>query len=323
VIAGRRSTETFTVWRVAQGLLFVLLVSSAAFVLTRLAPGDDVDAIGANRAVVTAERHRLGLDQPLIVQYGDWLSRLFRLDLGTSLKYQRPVATLVATRAVNTIVLGGLALALATVIGVGAGTLTGARRGGAAASSGVAAASVVLLSLPPLVTSYGLLLIAAVTGWLPVGGFPLGAGSSLARLLDAPRYLVLPALAIVLPLAASLERLQSAAVREALAQPSIRAARARGLGEDRLLWKHAFRLSLAPLLSVYGMIAAAVLSGSFAVEVVMAWPGLGALMYEALTARDLYLVAGCALVVSTLLAISILLADVALRIVDPRREPQA
>ena len=155
-------------------------------------------------------------------------------------------------------------------------------------------------------TSYGLLLLAAVTGWLPVGGFPIGTGSSLVRLLHAPQYLVLPVLALVLPLAASLERLQAASVRDALAQPSIRAARARGLGEDRLLWKHAFRLSLAPLLSVYGVIGAAVLSGSFAVEVVMSWPGLGALMYEALTARDLYLVAGCALAVATLLAVSVL-----------------
>jgi len=311
------------VWRVAQGLLFVLLVSSAAFVLTRLAPGDDLDAIGANPEVVAAERHRLGLDRPLAVQYRDWLWRVARLDLGTSLKYQRPVAALVARRAVNTLLLGGLALVLATLIGVGIGTLTGARRGGRAASSGVAAASIVLLSLPPLVTSYGLLLIAAVTGWLPVGGFPIGTGSSLTVLLDAPLYLVLPVLAIVLPLAASLERLQAAAVRDVLGQPWIRAARARGLGEERLLWKHAFRPSLTPLLSVYGVVAAAVLSGSFAVEVVMSWPGLGALMYEALTARDLYLVAGCALAVSTLLAISVFVADVALRIADPRREPRS
>jgi len=321
VIRRPRSTETSGVWRAAQGLLFVLLVSSAAFVLTRLAPGDEFDAIGANHASADAERHRLGLDRPLAVQYGDWLWRAVRLDLGTSVKYQRPVAPLVGSRAVNTLILGGIALALATVLGVGIGTLSGARRGGAAAASGVAAASIVLLSWPPLLTSYGLLLLAAVTGWLPVGGFPSGSGSSLVRILHAPQYLVLPVLALVLPLAASLERLQAASMRDALAQPSIRAARARGLGEDRLLWKHAFRLSLAPLLSVYGVIGAAVLSGSFAVEVVMSWPGLGALMYEALTARDLYLVAGCAVAVATLLAVSVLAADLALRLVDPRREP--
>ena len=321
VIPTSQSTEMSAVWRIAQGLLFVLVVSSAAFVLTRLAPGDDFDAIGANRSVVAAQRQRLGLDRPLAVQYGSWLWRVAHLDLGTSLKYQRPVATLVAARAINTMILGGLALVVATALGLGIGTLTGARRGGSAASSGVGAVSILLLSLPPLVTSYGLLLMAAVTGWLPVGGFPIGAGSSLRLLLGAPQYLVLPVLALVVPLAASLERLQSAAVRDALGQPSIRAARARGLGTDRLLWKHAFRLSLAPLLSIYGMIAAAVLSGSFAVEVVMSWPGLGALMHEALTARDLYLVAGCALAVSTLLALCVLLADIALRVADPRREP--
>jgi peptide/nickel transport system permease protein len=318
-----RSAETPTVLRVVQGLLFVLAVSSAAFVLTRLSPGDPPGAIGANRVVVAAERHRLGLDRPLAAQYAEWLSRLAHLDLGTSAKYGRPVATLIAARAINTGLLGGLALAVATALGVSLGTLSGARRGGAAIGTGVAAASVVLISLPPLVTSYALLVVAAATGWLPVGGFPLGSGSSLALLISAPRYLLLPTMALALPLAASMERLQAAAMREAMRQPSIRAARARGVGERRLLWKHGLRLSLAPILSVYGVIAATVLGGSFAVEVVMAWPGLGALMYEALVARDLYLVAGCALTVSALLAVTVGLADLALTLADPRRETRS
>ena len=158
----------------------------------------------------------------------------------------------------------------------------------------------------------------------PRRGIPSRLQTSLALLISAPRYLLLPTMALALPLAASMERLQAAAVREAMRQPSeYRAARARGLGEGRLLWKHGLRLSLAPILSVYGVIAATVLSGSFAVEVVMAWPGLGALMYEALVARDLYLVAGCALTVSALLAVSVGLADLALTLADPRRETRS
>jgi hypothetical protein len=105
---------------------------------------------------------------------------------------------------------------------------------------------------------------------------------------------VLPAVALALPVAASLERLQSAAFREALADPSVAAARARGIPRGRLLWRHAWRLSLKPVLAIYGIIVGSVLSGSFAVEIVTSWPGLGALTFEALRARDLYLVAGCA-----------------------------
>ena len=215
-------------------------------------------------------------------------------------------------------ILGGCALVLATAIAMIVGTLVGAGRGGWLVSI-ARSLSVVLLSIPPLVTSFSLLLVAAVTGWLPVGGFPLGSRSGVGSLLHDGRYLILPTLALALPLAASLERLQAGAIREALAQPSLLGARARGIGPDRLLWRHAFRLSLGSVLSIYGLVVATALSGSFAVEVVMSWPGLGALMYEALVARDLFLVAGCAVAVSTFLAFGVFVSDLALVAADPRR----
>jgi peptide/nickel transport system permease protein len=121
-------------------------------------------------------------------------------------------------------------------------------------------------------------------------------------------------------MAASLERLQSQAIREALADPCILAALARGVPEQRVIWRHALRLSLKPVLALYGITIGAVLSGSFAVEVVMSWQGLGDLMYEALKGRDLYLVAGCAAAGSASLAAGILLSDLALAAVDPRVE---
>lgn len=307
--------------RAVQAVLFVLIVSSVALLLTRLAPGDHLSELGADPAILAAERHRLGLDRPLAVQYLSWLGRAARLDFGSSLKYQRPVSTLVVERAANTILLGGCALVLATALALLVGTLAGAGRGGLAVSA-ARGLSVVLLSVPPLVTSFALLLAAAVTGWLPVGGFPLESRSSFAALAYNTRYLILPTLALALPLAASLERMQAGAIREALSQPSLLGAKARGLGQNRLLWRHAFRLALGSVLSVYGLVFASVLSGSFAVEVVMSWPGLGALTYEALVARDVFLVAGCAVAASTFLACGVFASDLALALADPRRRGQ-
>jgi peptide/nickel transport system permease protein len=121
-----------------------------------------------------------------------------------------------------------------------------------------------------------------------------------------------------LPIAAVLERLQSRALADALADPSIIAAQARGLSRTRIVWRHGFRLSLKPVLAVYGIITGAVISGSFVVEYVMTWPGLGRLMYDALVYRDANLVAGCAATGAAFLACGILLSDVALAAADPR-----
>ena len=250
------------------------------------------------------------------MRYGDWLSRAVRLDLGESVKYGRPVRQLVAERAWKTALLGATALLLATLVGVPAGIITGSRRNLATALA--RALSLIFVSVPPLVTSFALLLLAARTGWFPVGGFAAGGDSTSAW--TTLTYLVLPATALALPIAASLERLQSQAMHEALADPSVRAALARGCSFRRVVWRHALKLSLKPVLAIYGVIVGSVLSGSFAVEIVTSWPGLGALMYEGLISRDLYLVAGCAAAGSIFLALGILLSDIALALVDPRVE---
>lgn len=293
--------------------LLVLFVSSAAFLLVRLAPGDHLAGFELSAEAAAAERERLGLARPFAVQYGAWLGRALRFDFGESLKYRRPVQDLIGERAGNTALLGLTALLIATLLGIPAGILSGSSHGpGAWLASGL---SIVFLSLPPLVTSLFLLLIASTTRWFPVGGLGALPAQDFA---DALRYLLLPSLALALPMAAALERLQSRAIREALAEPSVRAARARGCSNARVTWRHAFRLSLKPVLALYGVFVGTVLSGSFAVEIVMAWPGLGALMYEGLIARDLYLVAGCAAAGTVLLGAGILASDVALVMADPR-----
>jgi ABC-type dipeptide/oligopeptide/nickel transport system permease component len=132
------------------------------------------------------------------------------------------------------------------------------------------------------------------------------------------RHLVVPTIALALPVAATLERLQSASMAEALARPSLLAAQARGLPNRRVIWHHGWRQSLGPVLALYGVIVGSLFSGSFAVEIVTSWPGLGALMVEALRARDTNLVAGCAAAGASFLAAGVLASDILHALVDPR-----
>jgi peptide/nickel transport system permease protein len=310
-----RGLLRYLIRRILLAALLVLVVSSAALLLVQAAPGDYLSGFDLDPATAAAERHRLGLDRTAFAQYFSWLGRAARLDLGESLKYRRPVASLVAERAAKTALLGAAALLIATAIGIPAGIFTASRRN--ALTSATRGVSLLLLSIPSLVTSFALLLFASRTGWLPVGGLP---ADDAGGWLSSAKYLVLPSIALALPIAASLERIQSQALADALADPAVRAAAARGLSRARVVWRHAFRLSLKPVLAIYGAIVGSVLSGSFAVEIVTSWPGLGALMFEALVARDLFLVAGCAAMGAVLLAVGILASDLAVAIADPRVE---
>ena len=312
----------FLLRRAAFAAALVLVVSSAALILARLAPADG--AIGIDPAVAAAERHRLGLDKPLPAQYADWLVRTAHLDLGESQIFRQPVLPLIREGAIRTAWLGLSALVLATMIGIPLGILTASRRGGLLTAL-VRGSSIVLLSVPSLITSLVLLLIALRTGWMPSGGYGNVPGDAgvLATLAVRCSHLVLPALAIGLPLSASLERLQSRAMQEALADPSILAALARGVPRGRVVWRHGLRLSLKPVLAVYGILIGSVLSGSFVVEIVTSWNGLGDLMYRALLGRDVYLVAGCAAAGSAFLAAGVLASDIALALADPRIEEGA
>lgn len=316
----QRGFFRFLIRRLVFAALLVLLVSSAALVLAALAPGDE-EAFDPNPVTAAAAREKAGRNDPLLTQYRRWLGRSLQLDFGESTRFRRPVASLLRERAANTAWLGLSALVLATAIGIPIGVLTGSRRGGLLLAL-ARGASLVLLSIPSLVTSLVLLMIALRTGVLPAGGLgsaPDGAGvfeQALVRL----RYLALPSLALALPIAATLERLESRSIAEALGEPCVLAALARGVPRRRVLWLHGLRLSLKPVLSIYGIMIGGLLSGSFAVEIVMSWPGLGSLMFEALKARDVNLVAGCAAAGSVFLAAGILLSDLALAAVDPRIE---
>lgn len=294
---------SFLLRRAASALLLIFIASSAAMLLTSAAPGDfasDLRSTGLTPAAAARERARLGLNRPILDQYADWLRHAARLDFGTSLLYRRPVWRLVAERAANTATLALVALLIATTIGLPLGIVSGSRARGWVGRA-IGGASLVALSLPPLLTSLLLVLIAARTGWLPASG-----------------TLVVPAVALAIPIGALLEQIQSSALRETMRQPFVTAARARGVSGTRLVWRDALRPSLGPVLAFYGLAIGGLLSGSFIVEIVTAWPGLGRLTYEALRARDTYLVAGTSVAGAAFLAAGTFAADVAHAAVDPR-----
>jgi peptide/nickel transport system permease protein len=282
----------FLVRRAAAALVLVFAVTSGALLLAQLAPGDFASRqLGRTPEELAADRR--------------WLKRSLTLDLGESFQYQRPVIDLVRAGAANTALLATTALVVATLIGIPSGIVTGSRRRGWL-SRLIRGASLLLLSVPPLISSLVLLTIAARTGWLPVAG------------IGGVSHLVVPTIALALPIAATLERLQAQSIGDALGRPSAMAARARGIPGLRIVWRHGWRQSLGPILAIYGVIVGSLFSGSFAVEYVTSWPGLGNLMREALMTRDTYLVAGCAAAGAVCLAIGVLAADVAHAAADPR-----
>ena len=313
--------------RVVFAAFLVFVVSSGAMVLARLAPGDATSELigeGVSTATIVRERERLGLHRPIAYEYVTWLSRASRLDFGQSFRYNRPVGPLVVERAANTALLAVVALILATAVGVPVGVV--AARGRGCLPTLLRAVSVGALSLPPLVLSLGFAWLAARSQWLPVGGMSspaLDHADPSARAVDLLRHLVVPVLALAIPLAATLERLQERAMAQTLTEPWLVGVRARGVPERRLRWRHALPASLLPVAAVYGLIAGSLLSGSFAVEVVTAWPGLGRLMYEALLARDVNLVAGCAAAGALFVVAGTLASDLALLWLDPRIEEDA
>ena len=302
--------------RLAFALFLVFAVSSASLVLARLAPGDfavQTNGLDVRPETIEAARARYGLNRSIGDQYRVWIANAARLDFGQSLLFDRPVADLIPERAANTAILALTALLVATLIGLPLGVVTGSRPRGVLTTA-VRTASLVLLSMPPLLTSLFLVFAAARTGWLPVGGMTSTTGG------DVLRHLVVPAAALALPLAAMFERLQSQAMSDVVGQPYMLATRARGVSLSRAIWRDALKGALGPMAAVYGLVIGTLLSGSFAVETITAWPGLGQLMLDALRARDVYLVAGCAAAGSVFLAIGTLVSDAVLALVDPRQK---
>lgn len=313
----------FLARRLLWALALAFVIASGGLVLARLAGGDYVTqalGLGARRDTVERMRAAEGLDRPFAQQYAAWLGSVARLDFGESLLYRRPVGPLVLTRTLNSSILAFGALLVGCLIGLPLGVLSGSRESGPLVHV-VRALSVLCLSVPPFIASLLLVWLAAVTGVLPIGGMTSASSGDAGVgewIRDVLWHLPVPVLALGLPLAATMERVQSQSIAEALAHPAMGAALARGASPARVLWRHALRLSARTPIAIGGLLAGILLSGSFAVELVTSWPGLGRLTYEALLARDVALVAGCGTAGALLVSLGLLASDLLLAVVDPR-----
>ncbi|HEY3119379.1 MAG TPA: ABC transporter permease [Vicinamibacteria bacterium] len=310
--------------RALHALLLLAAVSVLSFVLVEAAPGDFFAEMRLDprisEATLRAMRARHGLDRPLPERYLRWVASLARGELGYSFAYDSPVAPLLWPRARNTLLLTGTATALAWLLAVPLGVWWATRRR-AAVRHALAGLTALLLAMPEIVLALGLLLLAVRTGWFPTGGMvSLGHEqmSWRARVMDVAAHLALPATALVLGILPVLLRHVRASVAAALEAPFVQAARAHGIPERRVLFRHALPVAANPLISLFGLSLAGLLSMSLLVEVVMSWPGLGPLLLEAILARDFYLVLGLVLASTVLLLGGNLLADALLLAADPR-----
>lgn len=310
--------------RLASALVACWIVLTAVFFLLRLLPGDP-GTIFEDPRIPQEQRLRLrsiyGLDRPLPEQYLRWLGGVARGEWGYSLSQHRPVGQILRETAPNTLLLSSAALVLELGLGLVLG-VAAAARAGSLADRGLRVLSITLWSLPTF--WFGLMLLGALAvAWplLPPGmmrSVDADAFGPVGRALDLLRHLALPAAAIGLPAAAATARFVRSTVLERLAEPYVQSARARGLSPGRVLWTHALRSGLAPIAQLAGLSLAALLSGTIAVEVVFAWPGIGRATYDALVARDYpLLLAGTALSATFVLAGSFL-AEALQAWLDPR-----
>ena len=304
----------YLVRRLATLPLLLLGISAASFVLLNLAPGDPAEIVLRQRnpaqlpsqAEVAAMRIELGLDAPLPVQYTRWVSGALAGDLGRSYVTEQPVAAQLARRTAPTALLTAAALALALLVAVPTGILS-ARRRGSPIDAVARLAALVGAAAPSYALAYGLIILFAVKlSWLPALGY--GSGEQL----------ILPAIALSLAPMAQLMRLIRASMLEILGQDYVRTARAKGLSAETVAIRHALRNALLPVIGAMGVHLGYLLSGAVIVETIFTWPGLGQLMVGAALTRDYPVVQGFVTYIAVVVLLVNLVADVALRVADPR-----
>ena len=261
-------------------------------------------------------RHTLGLDQPLPVQYAKWFARTAAGDFGTSIATQRPVLGLVLPRFANTIVLAASSLLLAMAIGYGVG-LVAALRAGSLFDRCVMSLTLLGGSAPPF--WLGLLLVlwfALSLRWLPVSGMQNMAGDG--GLIDVLRHLVLPTVTTALAPAAIITRMARSSVIDVLGQTHVRVARAKGLRRGALWRRHVILNALPPILTIAGLQLGYLLGGVLLTEVVFAWPGLGSLLYDSITARDIPVIQATTLLIALSFVLTNIVIDLLNAMLDPR-----
>lgn len=315
----------YSLRRLGQAGLVLLLVVVLQFLLLHLAPGDVADVIAgeaqaSDPAFIEQLRRDLGLDRPLTVQLGLHMQRVLTLDWGHAHSMDAPVWQLIAERLPGTALLMVSALTLAIVMGVLLGMLAAlyARRW---ADGLISVLALLFYATPGFLVGISLILVFSVQlQWLPMSGMSSLYGDSpwTLRLIDSAKHLVLPMISLALFYVAIYTRLMRAAMLEVLPMDHVRTARSKGLGRWRVVWHHAARNALLPIVTMAGLQVSSLLGGSVIVETIFGWPGIGRLAFEAVFKRDVPLVMGILLLSSVLVLAISLCVDLIYTRLDPR-----
>lgn len=306
--------------KIGMAVVLLWIVATIVFASLHLVPGDPAELLlsaggsAPDPGAIAELRQRLGLERPLIEQYGGFLAGLAQGDLGTSLVDDYPVIDEIALRLPRTLELIGAAALISLLAAVPAGTAAALRRGGTFDRIASAAAAL-MLSVPVFVVGTLLVLVLAQwLRWLPAGGYvPLRQNPGQHFLL-----LLMPSLAIAQGLAAVLFRMMRASVLDVLSRDFVRTARAKGLRQRRILLRHVLRNAMTPVMTVLALHLGALLGGTVLVEYVFNWPGLSTPLLRAVDGRDYPMVVGIVLVVSALFLLLNLLVDLLYAVLDPR-----
>ncbi len=316
--------KTFILRRFLHMIPVLLGISFLSFLLMELAPGDYLDTLRLNPQISAEQidrmRAQFALDQPWYMRYLHWLGNAATLNFGESFQYRVPASQLIADRLFNTFIVAFAATAFAWLVAIPLGVLAAVYKDSVfdRLAGFFAFAS---LSLPELFLALLALWVALTTGLFPVGGLysvNFEYLSPVGKLLDLGHHLILPTLVLGIGGIASLMRLMRGNFIETMRAEYVTTARAKGLSDFTVYFKHVFRNAINPLITVFGYSLSGLLSGAFIVENVMSLPGLGRLTVEAFFAKDYYLVMAGVIMASVLLMLGNLLADILLAAVDPR-----
>ena len=314
--------RNFIIRRVLYAIPTLIGISIITFAIARLSPGDPIRLFTFGIRDFTQEDylrllHAYGLDKPIPLQYVDWATNAVRLNFGESLIYHREAATMIFERLPNTLQLAVTALILQLVIGVPLGVIAALRRGswadGAIRVFGVAGHAVPAFWLGQVL----IILFAIGLRWLPSQGM-LTVGKDQLDILDRLRHIALPAFVLALTGIANYSRILRTETLDVLGQDFIRTAHAKGLRERVVVYVHALRNALIPVVTALGGILATLVGGALVIEQVFSWPGIGQFTFQAAIAKDYPIVQAGVMIASTLLVISYLLRDLTYAIVDPR-----
>lgn len=303
--------------RLLQLIPTLIIVLTITFILTRMIPGDPaVTLLGPQASPDEIERMRedLGLNKPLPVQYFDYVTGILKGDFGRSTSYNRPVLNLIIERLPATLQITLAAIILAVLIGVPAGVISAVKQY-SMLDYFLMVLALVGVSMPIFWLGLMLVLVFSVNlGWLPA----MGMGNLSNGFWDVIRHMILPCFCLATIPTSIFARIARSSMLETVNMDSIKNLRARGISESSIIWKHAFKNALPPLVTVFGMQMAGAFSGAILTESIFSWPGMGTLIIKSVTNRDYSLIQGTVLFIAIIFVFVNLLVDVVYLIINPK-----